>query len=105
MKTHVETKNDEAVIVMTRTFDAPREVVWRAFTQPASAPHPTTHMTITLEDAGPRTHWTLVARWGTLEEREMAMRMGFTHVLLEGVDRFDDLAKRLASQAISSAPI
>jgi len=31
---HVETPNDEPIIVMTRTFAAPREFVWAAFTDP-----------------------------------------------------------------------
>src|SRR5262245_54420869 len=35
MKSKVEASSvDEAVVVMTRTFDAPREKVWAAFTDP-----------------------------------------------------------------------
>ncbi len=34
MNTHVASPIDEAVIVMSRTFDAPRDVVWLAFTDP-----------------------------------------------------------------------
>jgi uncharacterized protein YndB with AHSA1/START domain len=31
---HVESPADQPIIIMTRTFDAPREVVWTAFTDP-----------------------------------------------------------------------
>lgn len=33
-KMHVETPANEPIIRMTRTFDAPRQLVWRAWTQP-----------------------------------------------------------------------
>jgi uncharacterized protein YndB with AHSA1/START domain len=34
MKMYVASPVDEAIIIMSRTFDAPREVVWTAFTDP-----------------------------------------------------------------------
>jgi uncharacterized protein YndB with AHSA1/START domain len=39
MSTTVEAKPEEAVIVMTHTLDAPRELVWAAFTDPKHVVH------------------------------------------------------------------
>ena len=146
---------DEPVIVMRRTFDAPRDVVWAALTDPkhvarwyggrgfenpvcemdvrpgglwrhvmrtpdgvehemvfvfvevqkperlvwrthlpsaSGGPHDNV-MTVTLEDAGPKTRWTLVTRFRNLADRERAKQMGFTDVLAEGTEKFNDLVK------------
>jgi uncharacterized protein YndB with AHSA1/START domain len=34
MNMHVESPADQPIIIMRRTFDAPRDLVWTAFTQP-----------------------------------------------------------------------
>ena len=162
MKMHVDPGSaGEAVIVMRRTFDAPREVVWRAFTDPkhvvrwyggrgftnpvcemdvrpgglwrhvmrtpdghdiemeyvflevvapekiswqhaGRAPavqhgHPRPHMTVTFEDAGPKTKWQLVARFASAADRELARSMGFETVIGEGSEKLDELVKGLVS--------
>jgi uncharacterized protein YndB with AHSA1/START domain len=163
MKTNVVTSSaHEEVIVMTRTFDAPREVVWSAlvdpkhvakwygghgFTNPVcemdvrpgglwrhvmrtpngdeyklefvfvevTKPEklvwqdanygkrrpggpPSSIMTVTLEEAGSKqTKWTLVTRFNTTAERELAMKMGFTSTLAEGTEKFNDIVKALVT--------
>ncbi len=160
MNINVEASSvDEAVIVMSRVFDAPREVVWAAFTDPKhvvrwygghgfSNPvcemdvrpgglwrhvmrtpdgvdypmefvfvevtkpeklvwqsadhgkgkpggHPTPLMTVTLEEDGKQTKWTLVARFASMAERAFAVQMGFATVLGQGTEKFNDLVKTL----------
>ncbi len=149
---------EEAVLVMRRTFDAPRELVWTTLTDPKhvakwyggrgfenpvcemdvrpgglwrhvmrtpdgaefkmefvfvevvkpeklvwknvdhgkhGGPHDNL-MTVTLEEAGRQTKWKLVARFTSLADRDAALRMGFTTVLSEGTEKFNDLVKALA---------
>ena len=149
---------DEAVIVMTRYFDAPREVVWRAFTDPQHvaqwygghgfsspvcemdvrpggrwrhtmrtpdgveypmvfvyvevvkpeklvwqhADHgtriggpPASINTVTLEDHGHRTKWRLVARFASIADRDRAAAMGFTEIIRQGCERFNDVVTAL----------
>ncbi len=157
--TVVASSTHEELIVMTRMFDAPREVVWSAlvdpkhvakwygghgFTNPVcemdvrpggiwrhvmrtpngdeyelefvfvevkrpeklvwqdanygkSRPGgpPSSIMTVTLEEAGKQTKWTLVTRFNTIAERELAMEMGFTSTLAEGTEKFNDIVKSL----------
>jgi hypothetical protein len=38
-----------------------------------------------------------VTRFASFEDREGALRMGFTAVLAEGTEKFDSLAKKLAA--------
>lgn len=156
----IEQPPKEAIIVMRRTFDAPRDVVWTALTTaehvkqwygghgfsnpicemdvrpggkwkhvmrlpdgsehpaefvflevvkperlvwqsagpdfgPAPGPHRNT-MTVTLEEAGPRTtRWKLVTRFESLADREAAAKIGFTTVLSEGTEKFNALVKQL----------
>lgn len=162
MKLEVDVSSaDEAVIVMRRTFDAPREVVWAAFTDPKHVvrwyggrgfenpvcemdvrpggrwrhvmrtPDGVDHelefvflevvkpeklvwrnadhgkrpaddfhdnvMTVTLEEEGERTRWTLVTRFRSIAARDLAARSGFTQVLAEGVEKMDALVTRLGS--------
>lgn len=154
---------DEPVIVMTRTFDAPREIVWMVFTDPKhvakwygghgfsspvcemdvrpggrwhhvmrtpdgtdyeldlvfvevvrpeklvweNADHqspraggrPTCRNTVTLEEAGPRrTNWKLVARFHTITGRDLALKSGFTTVITQGSEKFNDIVKALAEE-------
>jgi uncharacterized protein YndB with AHSA1/START domain len=151
---------DEAVIVMRRTFDAPRDVVWAALTDPKHVakwygghgfenpvcemdvrpggrwrhvmrtPDGVDHemefvfvevvrperlvwrnadhgkrsengyrdniMTVTLEEAGRQTRWKLVTRFTSIANRDLAVRIGFTTVLGEGTEKFNDLVKALS---------
>jgi len=59
--------------------EAPGRLVWqhRDHGQRTQGP-PTSHMTVTLEALGQRTRWTLVARFGSLADREAAVAMGFS---------------------------
>lgn len=152
---------DEPILVMTRTFDAPRELVWTALTtpehvvawygghgfenpvcemdvrpggrwrhvmrtpdgvdvpidlvfvevkrperlvwqradhgEPRRGGHPTSVMTITLEERGPKTLWKLVTRFASFADRDAALGIGFTHVLAEGVDKLAEVLRRLSA--------
>ena len=152
---------EEPTIVMRRTFDAPRDLVWAALTDPKHVVHwyggrgfenPVCEMdvrpggrwrhvmrtpdgaehelefvfvevvrperlawrnarperrpelayrnnttTVTLEEAGRKTRWKLVARFGSIEGRDAALRIGFTAVLGEGTDKFAELLRTLGS--------
>ncbi len=151
MKTQTEIPSDEPTIVMTRTYDAPRELVWRVTTQAkhvrkwwggpgfsnpvcemdvrpggswkhvlrfpdgkemaltfvflevepptrlvwrhkeSSFPGPNPHFTSTLEDIGPRlTQTTLVVRFASIEERDVAVGFGFTGPIEVSNDRLAD---------------
>ena len=144
---------DEPVIVMERTLDAPRDLVWDALTDPSQVvkwyggygfenpvcemdvrpggrwrhvmrtpdgverplefvfvevvrpeklvwrnadygrrggPHDNV-VTVTLEAAGRRTKWKLVARFPSMADRDAALAIGFTTVLAEGVEKFSEL--------------
>lgn len=159
MTMHVEAGSaDEPIIVMTRTFDAPRALVWTAFTDPrhvanwygghgfgnevremdvrpggrwriamrtpdgavyemdfvyvevvkperlvwknASQPPPPGQLdvvqTVTLEDAGRKTRWKLVARFASFADRDFAMGKGFTGVITEGAEKLNDIVRALA---------
>ncbi len=162
MNTDVVSPAGEAVIVMTRTFDAPRALVWRAFTEPkhvakwyggfgfsspvcemdvrpggiwkhvmkvpSGAEYPmefvyvevvepeklvwknTTHgqkprpgqmnviNTVTLEDAGKKTKWKLVALFESVADRDQAMKNGFSTVITQGCEKLNDIAKALAAE-------
>lgn len=162
-KMDVSTPPDEPIIVMTRTLDAPREIIWSIFTDPkhvakwyggygfenpvcemdvrpggkwrhvmrtpdgaeyemnfvfvevvrpeklvwqhadhgkaTASRHPTSVMTVTLEDAGKQTKWKLVSRFASLAERERALGMGFTTVLGEGNEKLNEIAKALTGAA------
>lgn len=156
MKLEVDSSStEEAVIIMRRTFDAPRELVWATLTDPKHVvkwygghgfENPVCEMdvrpggrwrhvmrtpdgnefpmefvfvevvkpeklvwknagqgegpqhniiTVTLEEAGRQTKWKMVARFHSLADREMAIRMGFANVLGQGTEKFDALLKTL----------
>lgn len=48
---------------------------------------PTSTMTVTLEDLGARTRWTLTARFLSLADREAALAIGFTRPIEASNDR------------------
>jgi len=161
MNTHIESPAGEPIIVMSRTFDAPREVVWLAFTDakhvakwyggfgfsspvceidvrpggiwrhvmrtPSGADYAmefvyvevvrpeklvwknTTHgkeprpgqlnvvNTVTLEDAGKRTKWKLVALFDSVADRDQAMKNGFSTVITQGCEKLNDTVKTVAA--------
>lgn len=146
----------DAVIVIHRTFDAPRPIVWRAFTDPKHvaqwyggvgftnpvcemdvrpgglwhhvmrAPNgseyaidfifievveperlvwknaaesrpggpPKSRTPITLEDLGARTKWSMVARFYSLADRDLSVKMGFREMISQSMER---LAAHLTS--------
>lgn len=153
MKSDVDVQS-ESSIIMTRVFDAPRDVVWKVLTDPVhvrvwygghgfenpvcemdvrpggrwhhvmrtpdghehpmdfefvevvrperlswrdAAPragiHPSPLVVVTLEDAGPKTRWTMVARFETPNDRAAAMRFGFAAVLDQGCDKLEAIAR------------
>jgi uncharacterized protein YndB with AHSA1/START domain len=145
------TSLEEPVVTMSRVFDAPRDLVWKMFTDPAHVAHwygghgftnpvcemdvrpgglwrhvmrspdgaeyamtfvflevdeperivwkhadhdsdvqggpPTSIMTVTLEDLGDRTRWTLVSRFKSMASRDLAKQMGFSNIIEQGADR------------------
>lgn len=152
MKTSVDaTSTEAAVIVITRLYDAPRALVWKALTEPAHvaqwfggegftspvcemdvrpgglwrhvmrAPNgmefaidsvflevaeperlvwrsarageqkpggpPINVSTVTLDDLGAQTRWTLEARFDSLADRDLSVRMGFGHMVSQGAER------------------
>lgn len=158
MKTNIVTSTaHEELIVMTRTFDAPREVVWATLVHPKhvakwygghgfsnpvcemdvrpggrwrhvmrtpdgteykleyvfvevvrpeklvwqDSDHgkrrpggpPSCIMTVTLEEQGKRTQWTLVTRFNNVADRELAMGTGFTSTIEEGLEKFEDIVQ------------
>ena len=159
MKMQIDSSSvDRATIVMTRTFDAPRELVWEALTNPKhvqkwygghyfSNPHcemdvreggiwrhemrtpqghdfklefvyvevkkperlvwkhvdhdtrkdgpPKSIMTVTLEDLGAKTKWTLVAEFDSIAQRDEVARTGFASIISEGAEKLNDIVKGL----------
>lgn len=153
------TTADAAVIVMSRMFDASRDKVWAAFTDPkhvskwygghgftnpvcemdvrpggvwrhvmrtpdgqeyrqefvfveVSKPEklvwqsrdhgkvksggpPTCVMTVTLEEAGKQTKWTLVAKFDSIADRNAATTMGFAEMIEQGCEKFNEIVSAL----------
>ena len=149
-QTQTLTPADEPTIVMTRTYDAPRALVWKAFTEAGhvrqwwggpgftnpvcemdlrpgglwhhvmrfpdgfelkmefvfvevDAPRrlvwqhadhgkrkdgpPTALTTVTLDEVGAKTRWTMVARFASIAEREAAIAMGFSRPIEASSER------------------
>jgi uncharacterized protein YndB with AHSA1/START domain len=152
MSVSVETPATEAIIIMKRTFDAPRAQLWRAFTDPkhvaqwygghgfsspvcemdvrpgglwrhvmrlpdgkefaldfifvevvppqrlvwkdigyddpaAAAGAPRRINTVTFEENGRGTDLKLVTTFRSIEDRDMTVKMGFTHIVSQGIER------------------
>lgn len=160
MNMQIEQESDEPIIVMRRTFAAPRALVWNVLTDPkhvavwygghgftnpvcemdvrpggtwhhvmrtpdghefamdyvfvevspperlvwrpadVAPPPPGMHasptITVTLEEAGAKTNWKLVARFLSVADRAAAIKMGFSHVLSQGTEKFDAIVLALA---------
>lgn len=76
----------------------PEKLVWQdaEYGKGLADGHPRSKMTVTLEEAGTRTKWKLVTRFASLADRDAAMSIGFTKVLGEGVEKFNELVKTLS---------
>jgi len=56
---------------------------------------PTAVNTVTLETRGLQTKWTLVARFDSIEERDITAGMGFGHMIGQGAERMAEYLKTL----------
>jgi uncharacterized protein YndB with AHSA1/START domain len=158
MSTTTDAPAADAVIRMTRVYDAPRPVVWEAMTKPEHVAQwwggpgftnpvcemdvrpggrwrhvmrfpdghelrmefiflevdepgrlvwrhgdranreegpPTSVITVTLEDMGEQTRWTMVAQFHSVAERDAAVAMGFRKPIEASSDRLVDYLKKL----------
>ncbi len=94
MSTQTEIPPGEPVIVMSRLYDAPRPLLWQNADHGARKDGPpTTHITLTLEEAGKRTRWTMVARFLSLADRDAALDHGFTGPIAASSDVLVDYLK------------
>lgn len=75
----------------------PERLVWEGADRGQELLHgpATPRVEITLDDLGDETGWTMVARFASEEQREVARQMGFTRVLTEGTQKFDALVASL----------
>ena len=162
MSISIETAStEEPLIRISRVFDAPRQLVWEAFTTPAHVMQwfggagcnntlcemdlrpggawkhvmripdgseytlnaefvevqppqrlvwrnavdllpgkPQVTQTITLEERGGKTVWTLVVRFASFAERDATVKLGFTYPISHGAER---LAELLSSGRLGAA--
>lgn len=91
---HVMRFPDGKELRMTFVFlevDEPKRLVWRHTDHGKRGKHnegpPACQMTVTLEDMGGKTRWSLVARFDSLAERDAAVGMGFSGPIEASNDR------------------
>jgi uncharacterized protein YndB with AHSA1/START domain len=66
----------------------PERLVWRTLSDPNRNPAPpANHITITLDERGTQTRWTMVARFESFTERDITASMGFGQMISLGLDR------------------
>ena len=71
----------------------PERLVWKTIKDENRKPAPPTAVsTVTLEEHGHQTKWTLVARFDSIAERDISANMGFGKMIGMGADR---IAERL----------
>lgn len=71
----------------------PERLVWKTIKDENRTPAPPTAVsTVTLEEHGHQTKWTLVARFDSIAERDISANMGFGKMIGMGADR---IAERL----------
>jgi uncharacterized protein YndB with AHSA1/START domain len=81
----------------------PTRLVWRhADHHPDQAGPPAAVITVTLDDLGPRTRWTMVARFETLAERDAAVSMGFTQPIEASGEGLVEYLKSISNDGITS---
>jgi uncharacterized protein YndB with AHSA1/START domain len=75
----------------------PERLVWTAANRgerPQGGP-PTAVTTVTLTDLGDKTLWTMEARFDSLADRDLSVRMGFGHMVSQGAERLAALLQSL----------
>lgn len=75
----------------------PHRLVWQHADhgQRTSGP-PTSVTTITLDEVGQKTRFTMLARWNSLAEREAALAMGYTRPIEASQERLVDYLQTMA---------
>jgi uncharacterized protein YndB with AHSA1/START domain len=74
----------------------PQRLVWKNVDdERQSEGPPASVVTITLEDMGDRTRWTMVARFHSFAERDVALAMGFTTPITASNDRLVEYLRKL----------
>jgi uncharacterized protein YndB with AHSA1/START domain len=73
----------------------PERLVWRSADGARAPAYRDNEMTVTLEEVGRRTRWTLVTRFRSIAERDAALGIGFTEVLAEGTDKVAAILREL----------
>src|ERR1700730_2565995 len=72
----------------------PERLVWRTIRDPNRNPAPPTSVnTITLEEHGRQTKWMLVARFDSIAERDLSVKMGFGQMISLGLERMAEHLK------------
>ena len=56
---------------------------------------PATHMTVTFDDVGGKTRWTMVARFQSVEDRDAAVGFGFSRPIEASNDRLVEYLKTM----------
>jgi uncharacterized protein YndB with AHSA1/START domain len=100
-KTVTLTKPTEREIHVERAFDAPRERVFAAFTDPELIPQwwGRGHVeTATFDDLGDRTKFTTTLLFDTTEERDNLLKYGGEAGMNESYARLDALLARLVAR-------
>lgn len=76
--------------------DKPKKLVWRHVDHGKRREGlPTCVTTITLEDIGEQTEWTMIARFLSVAERDAAVAMGFRNPIEASSDRLVDYLRKL----------
>jgi uncharacterized protein YndB with AHSA1/START domain len=77
--------------------DPPERLVWTSEDpeSPSVKGKPVNITTVTLEERGSQTHWTMEARFGSFAERDLAVRMGFGNIVSQGSERIAALLATL----------
>jgi uncharacterized protein YndB with AHSA1/START domain len=66
----------------------PERLAWKnAVDVQAMGGPPSVTQTVTLEDLGSKTRWTLVARFATLADRDISAKMGYAEMVKQGTER------------------
>jgi hypothetical protein len=85
----------------------PHKLVWQRADHEklVESKHPSSIITVTLEDAGKGTKWRMVARFHSIEDREIAQRLGFSEVILEGSEKLAEIATGLQQSTLATCHV